>query len=290
MRTTAGVGAKYPCESKTDLFALIDTTSFDIPSETRENLADMISRMDIRQQGGSVSLLTTSIGTELNTPLMAYAYNSTNAGCPVCRTVFRDNRISGSPINDPAVMLQRLNETLMRFEQAKASMPAVPGKAIIYWNKAGYGGGMGVRKPDWNNWQFQSARRELHLRHRDTVIIAISQTKEDVEAYVRNRDTDIFAPNDPNLVEKLISRMCENPQVIQHPDCYQRASQEDIVVGYVSPNYVQYWAMYPEHFLKSYGIVIKVSSSFLNRPKDPMPLLYSYGFLGLSCSSVHRMA
>lgn len=31
---------------------------------------------------------------------------------------------------------------------------------------------------------------------------------------------------------------------------------------YISPNKIQYWAMYPKYFLKSYGITMKVCRIF----------------------------
>jgi len=91
--------------------------------------------------------------------------------------------------------------------------------------------------------------------------------------------SDVFEANAPDpsgLAKLLLSRICETPAKLQHPQCLTQTSTgatDEQYTGYVTPGRKQYWAMFPEYFLKSYNVEFEFS------PKNgPIKICYRRGY------------
>ncbi|XP_022248239.1 uncharacterized protein LOC111087099 [Limulus polyphemus] len=103
----------------------------------------------------------------------------------------------------------------------------------------------------------------LRRNHRDVPIIGFGD-KEQLKSIVWDPANDIFemSSREDNL-EKLWQRLCSAPATFQYDKCWQVTSRQENsnrYTGYVTPNHIQYWAMYPEYFLKSFEIKIMFKS------------------------------
>lgn len=135
---------------------------------------------------------------------------------------------------------------------------AAAGKPFIFFN---YGN---PKKPTSDAKRFYQAKNDLRTNHRDVPLIVIGKgNKDDLDEIAYSKD-DVIEADQPDMTQvanRILQRVCETPAVLQHPECASRTSNNDVVVGYVTPGRKQYWAMYPEFFIKSYQVTFEFSAT-----------------------------
>lgn len=167
---------------------------------------------------------------------------------------------------------------------------------------------------NWNSqnyndqYKFNEAKKYLRENFRGASVLAISNNREDVKAFVYDEERDIFTDipqgsasvssydysmTDPSnmaalsgpadqLVGKLLQRMCDIPAIFQYPMCFKTLSDNTPSVGYISPGRKQYWMMSPKTFFASHSVrmVFKVEGGRLRvcfgRMAKPDESAYKY--------------
>lgn len=135
-----------------------------------------------------------------------------------------------------------------------------------------------------NQYKLTEAKRYLKENFRGASILAVANSKEDVKAFVFDDGRDIFTdiPQGSNsgsggetyypasqwdpsamasmigpadqLVNKLITRMCDIPAIFQYPMCFRIPSENVASIGYITPGKKQYWMMSPKTFFASRSV------------------------------------
>ncbi|XP_076312504.1 uncharacterized protein LOC143226019 [Tachypleus tridentatus] len=233
------------CETPHDVFVIMDTrvTRSDLKTQL-EIISYLANRMDMRVYGDSMNIF--AYATE-NEELYPIAFNTTSQGCATCFPAWTDTSHIRS--GDDLELFKGLNKTLGKFEFEKKFAPGAPGKIVIYFNQ----------KPSYELTKQKNELVSLKRKHRDVPIIGFGN-KEQLKPIVWDPENDVFemSSREDNL-EKLWQRLCSAPAIYQYEKCWQVTSRQESsnkYIGYVTPNHIQYWAMYPEYFLKSFEIKI----------------------------------
>lgn len=119
-----------------------------------------------------------------------------------------------------------------------------------------------VKKPTSDARRYYQARNDLRTFHRDVPLLAIGQgNEEDLQEIAYTRE-DVFLSNgdQTQLATQLQRRICETPAALQYPSCATSTSNNERITGYVTPGRKQYWAMYPEFFIKSFTVTFEFSA------------------------------
>lgn len=152
--------------------------------------------------------------------------------------------------------IEQVNKTLFNFEWAsRTNMTAVPGKTFVLFNAVSQIQDPpkdGDRRNSYNDFVWR-----LRYQHRDVPIIVVS-TQTDRFKDLAKEDQDLQQYGSINY-DRVRQRICSNPATFQWVPCYDRRSDGEEYIGYVSPGAKQNWAMYPEYFLKSFTIKFVVS-------------------------------
>jgi hypothetical protein len=160
----------------------------------------------------------------------------------------------GSQVIAPSYnFYNKVNDTLRDFENRKRLEYGVPSKPFII-----FGNNFQTRNSDYN---MQVHKRALQEMHRDVPLVIITtKSIDELEEFIQApedviRDTESVV----NLAHNLKKRICETPATFQHPNCFMRASTDTdpIYEGFITRGHKQYWAVYPEYFLKSFRITLK---------------------------------
>jgi len=132
-----------------------------------------------------------------------------------------------------------------------------------------------------NQYKFHEAKKYLRENFRGASILAVSNNRDDVKAFVYDEERDIFTdipqgsgssqlssadyyptssdstslatlvgPAD-QLVGKLLQRICDIPAIFEYPMCFKTPSDNAIAFGYISPGRRQNWMMSPKTFFAS---------------------------------------
>ncbi|XP_053214834.1 uncharacterized protein LOC128398050 [Panonychus citri] len=256
-------GYKADCETPTDLFVVIDLQSAD--ADKYKNLTGrLINKLNLGIYGSSASILSMNrednLGAEGQTfrnNLKHLAWASYNRGCTGCAMSYIREDTLGSVINAPSTDLYlRMNDTLRDFEANKWFQLGAPAKPFIIM-----GGSYTSRNIDQN---IRMARYTLKSNHRDVPVFLITNANEnDLTEYISSPQ-DIIRDQDglDVMTQELSQKICQVPATFQYPDCRRVSSEATSgFEAFITPGRLQYWAMYPEYFLKSYDIVMKFFSS-----------------------------
>ncbi|XP_076324002.1 uncharacterized protein LOC143232432 isoform X2 [Tachypleus tridentatus] len=250
------VTQKLPiCETPHDVFVIMDTRTTGESLKSQQKIISLLANnMDMRQYGDSMSVF--AYGTQ-NEELYSIAYNTTSQGCATCYPSWI-HPSNSFPRDDEVELFKGLNKTIAKFEFEKRLAPGVPGKVVVYFNSQGINS---------DNTRLMDELGIFKGNHRDVPIIAFGD-KEELEVIVWNREKDIFdlPVNEfhPSVIEPMWERLCSVPATLQYDKCWELTNSRETLnkyIGYVTPNHIQYWAMYPEYFIKSRSIRFTFKSS-----------------------------
>lgn len=145
------------------------------------------------------------------------------------------------------------------------------------------------KNAETDQYKFQEAKKFLRENYRGASILAVGPNRDDLKAFVFDEDKDLFTdiPNDGSmssssdpygqssalatssmdpqtlamlsqpaeqLVNKLMTRMCDIPSLFQYPLCFREPSINTQTVGYISPGRRQNWMMSPKTFFASRSV------------------------------------
>ena len=160
---------------------------------------------------------------------------------------------------DRPLIMELVNRTLMEFELKKADLAGVPSKSLIWF---GYGNLKPVPTDRENKRKYEDFKWRLRYEHRDVTFFMANLNQDSIKNLLRRDEdwiqvgqgTDVAAENGRDLANKI----CQTPQVFQYNECRVKKSEERLYEGLLTLGHKQYWAMYPEYFIKSYNIDLKV--------------------------------
>ena len=158
------------------------------------------------------------------------------------------------------MIMELINKTLMEFELKKADLSGVPSKNFVWFD---YGNLKPVPTDRESKRRYEDFKWRLRYEHRDVTFFMATINQDNIKDLLR-RDEDWIAVGQGTDTaaqkgEDLANKICQTPQVFQHNECRVKKSQDRVYEGFLTPGYKQYWAMYPEYFIKSYTIDLKVN-------------------------------
>lgn len=170
---------------------------------------------------------------------------------------YADRSNFGSTLrNSPDQLLRAINVTMRDLKKGRADQMLTPGKSFVFFNFGGF------KKPTGDRRRFDAEYSDLWISHRDVPLLMVGTGNSvDLKELAYNDETDIFEETSPDpdfLGKKILERVCKTPSTIQHPKCWTETSSASEIMGYVTPGRKQYWAMYPEYFIKSFNVEFKV--------------------------------
>jgi hypothetical protein len=253
---------QYPTETLSDVVAMVDLSN-DVEYETQyQILARIANGLDMRRYGSSMTIVANSKGGGYNgsapqQSLTRIAWNSFNRGCPTCRLSWLEQGNLGNVLagNQLDHLFLAMNGTLRDLDEEKLLESGVPGKPLLFFN-------YGYAKLTGNNQaKMYSERKDLRRNHRNMRMIMIGAgNTQDMEAVTSGSADDVFGEDSPDTTElsnRLLKVIRETPATFQHTECFTRTSNNDGYTGYVTPGKMQYWAMYPQYFLKSFRMTFE---------------------------------
>ncbi|XP_074600814.1 uncharacterized protein LOC141854876 [Brevipalpus obovatus] len=263
--------SREQCETSSDVIIAVDWNDVESLEKYKNLTARIINSMNLGVNSGSVTILTLSRGEEgsiapyvnpnpmvssiqtfqsFRNNLKHIVWNSHNPSQATCAlSYFRDD--GGGRIPAPSVeFYQRLNDTLSDFEMLKGYMSGAPSKVFILM-----GGMFSVRSNDEST---RYSRYMLRRNHRDVPIILVTRSDPREMSGFVNSEQDVIRDTDGmEIISKRVQdRICETPSTFQHFNCFEQQSREAYsrYEGFITRGRKQYWAIYPEYFLKSYTV------------------------------------
>ena len=164
------------------------------------------------------------------------------------------------PMTGRPKLLELINISLMEYESTKADLAGVPSKSFIWFN---YGTMQPIPTDKEQRRQYDQMIRNLKYKHRDIPYFLLALNFDSIKDLVR-QDDHFVSVRSHSMAEikteanKLAMKIRDVPSTFQYNKCHTNQSSEDIYSGYITPGYKQYWALYPEYFVKSCNIEIKV--------------------------------
>jgi hypothetical protein len=271
------------CETPSDLVIVVDTEAMGEGLVTQMDIVKRLSNdLEMRRYGSSVTIVAatrnggymeSTTSYQSTDTLSRIAWNTTNRGCVTCRFAFADFANFGSGFrNQPDQLLKYLNATLRDLKRGKESLRSAPGRPVLFLN---YGA---LRRSAGDRRSLEAAKWDLNYNHRDVPILMAGEggiSQDDLKYYVKDEKRDVFVidPDVRAVTEVLEKRICETPAVIQYPNCRNEPSTGLTSTHYITSGRKQYFAMYPEYFLKSYNIVFEIKAV-----NGPITVCYRRGY------------
>lgn len=172
------------------------------------------------------------------------------SGCASCAIKYFGvfDSVPTSIVNEVEVF-RGLNRTLDRDDlpDHSDSEAGVPSKVVIYFN---YG------NPS-NTHDLRRAINDFRNQHSGSKIFAVGSRKEALSPFVDDAGSDIYTQDVTTTLKSLQDKVCKVPALFQYENCYKNSRSDEeahVYRGFVTPNHMQYWAMYPRYFLKSFKI------------------------------------
>jgi len=163
-------------------------------------------------------------------------------------------------ITDRPLLLELINKTLLEYESKKADLPGVPSKSFVWFD---YGNLKPAPTDREQKKKYDDFKWRLRYEHRDVAFFMATINKDSIKDLLRRHEDWIeVGKGIEDATMKgidLASKICQTPSTFQHNECRVKKSEDRVYEGLITPGYKQYWAMYPEYFIKSYTIDLKVS-------------------------------
>ena len=166
-------------------------------------------------------------------------------------------------ITERPKLLELINRTLMEYELKKADLPGVPSKSFVWFN---YDTMQQIPSEREQRRRYDEMKWRLRYEHRDIPYFLLGLNREPIKDLIRQEEHFISVGTNPigdirQKARDLAKQICKTPSTFQYNECRIQASQERVYEGFITPGYKQYWAMYPEYFIKSFNIDMRVSKS-----------------------------
>lgn len=259
------------CETPSDVIVMVDLE--EEIEQQMELVTKIANGLDMRKHGSSMTIVasTRGGGSDYSTEgLSRIAWNSTSRGCVTCRLAWADKSNYGTPLGkQPDILLNNINTTLRDLKADKADERGAPGKPFLFFN---YGF---TKKPSGDTSKFYRAKYDLRTNHRDVPLIVIGKGNgDDLEEFAYNKEDVLEAdkPESNELAKDILKRICQTPATFQYEECAVTTSNQEAYDGYVTPGTKQYWAMYPEYFLKSFTVTFEFTAT-----NGPIKVCYRRG-------------
>lgn len=243
--------------SPSNIFVIMDYANTAKLKFQTEVIGNLSTDFDVRPRGNLIGVYSNMKPLQQNT-LETILINNGTAGCPSC---FAKYYTRPSSKEDEAELFKDLNFTLANFEDAYEDLEqkyqdgikgGSPGKAVLYFN---------FGSPS-NDYRMQNALWEIKRYFRGLTILAIGENVNSLGFLVDNEQTDIFtgSTNAEKTAKDIKERMKKVPAEFAFKACSESSASkeaENRQQAFIPSNKIQYWAMYPQYFLKSYGIKLK---------------------------------
>ena len=149
----------------------------------------------------------------------------------------------------------------MEYELKKADLPGVPSKSFVWFN---YDTMQQIPTDGEQRRQYDEMIWNLKYKHRDIPYFILGVKDQPFKDVLRQKNhfTSIsYCLSKADIKYKaneLAMKICKTPSTFQYNKCYANASSDKIYEGFITPGYNQYWAMYPEYFISSCEIKMRV--------------------------------
>lgn len=277
----AGINSAI-CETPEDVVVVVDIDGGDFDQQT-EIIKRLSNEFDMRKYGSSMTILANTRGGGYDYSsegLSRIAWNTSNRACSGCRLAWMDRQNFGYGFRATPDMFFRSANSSLRdlkygqsgtYGQGTKDALAVPGKPLVFFN---YGT---IRRPTGDRRPFDAAQWDFMRDNRDVPILAVGPPNEletnKVFTYDDSHDVFTLDPDVTGVTDRLLRRICETPAAIQHPRCRTETSNSVTFNGFVSRGKKQYWAMFPEYFVKSYNIIFEITAL-----TGPIKVCYRRGY------------
>lgn len=239
--------------SPNNIFVILDFSSAKMQFQ-REVIGNLSANFDTRPRGNLMGVFTNMKSMQPDM-LDTIVKNNGTAGCPSCFAKYY-NRPSNR--EEESEVFRDLNSTLTTFEEDNDDLEqryqdpkaGSPGKVVLYFN---FGNPI-------TDYRLQEALWDIEKYYGGVTILAVGDNKDTLKQFTENEDTDIFtgSNNAEKTAKDIKERLKTVPGEFQFKGCDQSSNKGDNKQEvFISPNKIQYWAMYPQYFLKSYGIKLK---------------------------------
>ena len=168
-----------------------------------------------------------------------------------------DTRI---PITERLELLELINISLMEYKSTRADLAGVPSKSLIWFN---YDTMQPIPTDREQRRRYDEMIQNLNYKHRDIPYFLLALNSDSIKDLIRQDDHFISVGSNSMVqiktkANELAMKICKVPSTFQYNKCHTNQSSDDIYQGYITPGYKQYWALYPEYFIKSCNIEMKV--------------------------------
>lgn len=110
---------------------------------------------------------------------------------------------------------------------------------------------------------YEEMKNILKNKHREIPSILLALNEDKVRDLIRNPAHLIYVKSDLHSIKikvaNLAEQICKTPSTFQYNECHLNTSLNKIYEGFITPGKRQYWAMYPEYFVDSCNVEIKVN-------------------------------
>lgn len=163
-----------------------------------------------------------------------------------------------SPINDRVEFLQSVYELIRNWDEKQKNKTGIPSK-IIFWFDINTI--QPIPTDELQYTTYLNIKRKLLFVERDATFFGIATNTSALSDIITDKKRLVKFDNIDalNQIRSLSEKISEIPATFQYSDCNVRPSKNIVYQGLITPYYKQYWAMYPETYLKSYKIEFKVS-------------------------------
>ncbi|XP_046914380.2 uncharacterized protein LOC124495098 [Dermatophagoides farinae] len=253
-----------PCETPSDLIFVLDPKQENL-NKTAQIVDDIISKVNkIGRYAGTISVFVNSNSNKNMVqmpngpggwPLAALIFNSTNIGSVSC--AFQQDNLMFSAQSNFGKFFKELNQTISNYRYWNGKRKSLNDMASINVIIVDYDT---LKMPtdskdlDDYNWYKESLKED----NQDVRYLIISNDQKNFVDILPDKSKDIVGTTQTQVGTNFEKKICENPAQIIYEKCYEKPSQNSVMTRHVSPGFKQQWAMYPEYFLKSYGIEFKV--------------------------------
>ena len=163
-------------------------------------------------------------------------------------------------ITNRTELFELIYGTLTDYESKKANFSGVSSKSFIAFN---YNTTGPIPTDNEQSKRYNETIRKLKYEHRDIPFFMLAYYIESVSDLLRHPEHFMAVGNKSSdyirkKAKESVNKIYKVPSTLQHNECHATEPLDRIYEGYITPGYKQYWAMYPEYFIESRSIEVKV--------------------------------
>lgn len=162
---------------------------------------------------------------------------------------------SREQITDRVELLEQINNYLESLNQPNQT--TVPANLFFWFD---YGTVKPIPDDKVQKVKYENIQRKLIYIRRDVSFYGITTNDSNIKDIVQDSSKLLTIDSSiENKLNQVAESICKVPSIFQYKECDKRASNNFVHQSYITSGYKQYWAMYPNYFLKSFDIQMKVS-------------------------------